>query len=239
MTQPVVILAGQSNMVGHGQLAELGDIALPARARLFDLNPRDGCFGPELGFAQRFLELMPLEELWLIKYAVGGSSLLAWERDWSAKRAAIADDADRGALYPRLIRHVRQVMQDEDVDLLASLWMQGESDSRYQPAAAQYQHNLKRLIADIRQDLDQPRLQFVLGMVNPAPARFAFLSTVRAAQKQVAQTTPLVSLVDTAGLTRHADELHYDTAGQLELGRRFAQQLCCDIRRNGGARAVD
>ena len=84
-------------MVGHGQLSELGDITMPANARLFDLNPRDGCFGPEVGFAQRFLELMPLDELWLIKYAVGGSSLLAWERDWSAERAAIADDADKGA----------------------------------------------------------------------------------------------------------------------------------------------
>ncbi len=237
--KPVVVLAGQSNMVGHGQLSELDDVTMPAKARLFDLNPRVGCFGPEVGFAQRFLELVPLEELWLVKYAVGGSSLLAWEREWSAERAAIADDADKGALYPRLIRHVQQVIQGEDVNLLACLWMQGESDSRYQPAAAQYQPNLKRLIADIRHDLGQPRLQFVIGLVNPAPARFACLPPVRAAQRQVAQTTPHVSLVDTDGLTRHEDELHYDTAGQLELGRRFAQRLCRDLRQNSAARAAD
>jgi len=235
MTKPVVILAGQSNMVGHGQLSELGDITMPAEARLFDLNPRDGCFGPEVGFAQRFLELMPLNELWLIKYAVGGSSLLAWEREWSAERAAIADDADKGALYPRLIRHVKQVSAGTDVNLLGCLWMQGESDSRYQRAAAQYQPNLTRMIADIRADLCQPGMRFVIGLVNPAPARFRYLSTVRAAQRQVAQTMPNVSLVDTDGLTWHEDELHYDTAGQLELGRRFANQLWRDQCHNSGA----
>ena len=230
MTKSAVILAGQSNMAGHGLLSELSGITMPFSARLFDLNMRAGYFGPELGFARRFLELMPLEELWLIKYAVGGSSLLAWEQDWSADRAAIADDADKGALFPRLIRHVKQVTQDEDVDLLGCLWMQGESDSRYQPAAAQYERNLTQLIADIRAELDQRFMQFVIGQVNPAPASFTYLAEVRRAQMRVAQTVPGVSLVDTDGLTRHVDEIHYDTAGQLELGRRFAHQLFRDLR---------
>lgn len=226
-------------MLGLGALSELGDKTLPAKARLFDLNPRDGCFGPEVGFAQRFLEWMGLDELWLIKYAVGGSSLLAWQKRWSAKRAAIADDADKGALYPRLMRHVKQVTQDEAVDPLACLWMQGENDSRYQRASAAYQRNLTELIADMRQDLAQPRMQFVIGLANPAPVQFTHLPTVRAAQKQVAQTLPHVSLVDTAGLTRYEDNIHYDTAGQLELGRRFARQLSHDLRHKSAARAAD
>ena len=235
----VVILAGQSNMVGHGKLSELDGTDLPAGAQLFDLNPRQGCFGPEISFAKRLLELMPFDDLWLVKYAVGGSSLLAWERDWSAERAAIADNADKGALYPRLISHVQQVIQGEEVNLLACLWMQGESDSRYQEAAADYQANLTRLIADIRQDLSQPELHFVMGLVNPTPARFAFLSTVRAAQATVARTVPNVSLVDTDGLTKHEDELHYDSAGQLELGRRFAHQLSIKLRDNAAGQAGD
>ncbi len=226
-------------MVGHGQLSELGDITMPANARLFDLNPRPGCFGPEVGFAQRFLELMSLDELWLIKYAVGGSSLLAWEREWSAERAATAGDADKGALYPQLIGHVKGVTAGEDVKLLACLWMQGESDSRYQAAAAVYQRNLTRLIVDIRHDLGQPELHFVMGLVNPTPARFAFLSTVRAAQATVARTVPNVSPVDTDGLSKHEDDLHYDTAGQLELGKRFADQLAHELRSHAAGRATD
>lgn len=223
--KPIVILAGQSNMVGHGQLSELDGTDLPEGVRLFDLNPRAGCFGPEIGFARTFLESESLDQLWLVKYAVGGSSLLAWDARWSSERAAIADDADKGPLYQRLLRHFERVTRDEEVEVLACLWMQGESDSRYQQAAAHYQANLKRLIARIRADLDQAEMQFVIGLVNPCGARFTHLSTVRAAQRLVAETVPNVSLVDTAGLSKHDDALHYDTAGQLELGRRFADRL--------------
>lgn len=224
-----VILAGQSNMVGHGDLSALEAPVLPANARLFDLNPRDGCFGPEVGFARRFLELAPLDELWLIKYAVGGSSLLAWEKGWTAERAATAHDDDKGALYPRLLSHARRVIGSAGIGLLACLWMQGESDSRYPLAASEYRQNLRRLIADIRADLRQPRLQFVIGRVNPAGDQFAWLPTVRAAQEKIARSVPHVCLVDADDLTKHEDGIHYDSGGQLELGARFARRLLQDL----------
>ena len=221
----IVILAGQSNMLGSGDLSELDEAALPDGIRLFDLNPRAGCFGPELGFAQTILELMPLDELWLIKYAVGGSSLLAWEPDWSAQRAAIADDAEKGPLYQRLIDHFRRVTKDVDVIVLACLWMQGESDSRYPVAASEYERNLKRLITRLRQDLNQPDMPFLAGLVNAPAATFDYVSVVRKAQRRVAETDQHARLVETDGLTKLADDLHYDSAGLLELGKRFARQL--------------
>ena len=226
---PIVILAGQSNMLGHGELSDIDDPLLPPDVKLFDLNPRDGCFGPEVGFARHFLDVVPGDELWLVKYAVGGSSLLAWEPEWSAERAAITGDADKGALYPRLISHFKQVTSGHDVKVLACLWKQGESDSRYEAAAAQYQTSLTRLITRMRTDLDQPEMQFVIGLSNPTPARFTYLSVVRSAQRQIAKSLPNVSLFDTDGLTKHEDDLHYDSAGQLELGRRFAHRLSLDL----------
>lgn len=225
-----VILAGQSNMLGLGMLSELDDAALPGGVTLFDLNPRAGCFGSELGFAHSFLELMPLGELWLVKYAVGGSSLLAWEPEWSAERADLADDAEKGPLYERLIHHFERSTQGEEIDVLACLWMQGESDSRYQVAAAQYERNLKRLVSSLRQDLNQPDLPFILGLANPPAAAFDHASVVRTAQRQVAKADQHVHLVETEGLTKLADDLHYDSAGQLELGRRFAHQLAGKLR---------
>ena len=216
-------------MVGHGQLSNIEGPLFPAEVTLFDLNPRDGCFGPEVGFARSCTEHMKLDNLWLIKYAVGGSSLLAWEPEWSAEHAAITDDADKGALYSRLISHVKRVTQGTDVKLLACLWKQGESDSRYETAATEYHENLQRLIQRMRSDLDQPEMQFIIGLSNATPASFTYLSVVRSAQRQVAQSLPNVSLVDTDGLTKHEDDLHYDSAGQLELGRRFAHRLHLDL----------
>ena len=216
-------------MVGHGELSDIENPLFPPEVKCFDLNPRAGCFGPEVGFARSFTEHMQLENLWLVKYAVGGSSLLAWEPEWSAERAAIADDADKGALYPRLISHVKQVTRREDAQILACLWKQGESDSRYETAAAEYHENLQRLIQQMRSDLDQPEMQFIIGLSNATPARFTYLSVVRSAQRQVAKSLPNVSLFDTDGLTKHEDDLHYDSAGQLELGRRFAHRLSLDL----------
>ena len=223
--KPIVILSGQSNMVGHGQLSELDGTDLPAGVQLFDLNPRDGCFGPEYGFARGIQKRSRFDELWLVKYAVGGSSLLAWEPDWSAERAALTDDADKGPLYERLIRHFERTTQGEEVEVLACLWMQGERDARYKSAAAQYQSNLTRLIARMRNDLNQPDMAFILGLAYPPAQRYNNRSVVREAQRNVAAGVKNVHVVETAGLSKHDDDLHYDTAGQLELGRRFADQL--------------
>ena len=123
--RPAIILAGQSNMLGSGLHSEAPGLACPANVKLADLNPRAGYFGPELGFARRIDELRSFNELWLIKYAVGGSSMLAWEPDWSAERAAMADDAEKGPLYSRLIHHARHVRAAHELDIRACLWMQG------------------------------------------------------------------------------------------------------------------
>ena len=199
---------------------------LPAGVQLFDLNPRDGCFGPEYGFAREIQKRSRFDELWLVKYAVGGSSLLAWEPEWSAERAATTDDADKGALYPRLINHFQRVTEGVDGQVLGCLWMQGESDSRHERAARQYQTNLTTLITRLRHDLDEADMPFIQGIVNPPIHIQTYRPLVREAQARVAQDLKNVSLVDTDDLAKHADDLHYDTAGQLELGRRFADQLC-------------
>ena len=220
-----LILAGQSNMLGQGLAAELDSADLPARVQLCDRNPRAGCFGPELGFARRLEELGALEELWLIKYAVGGSSLLAWAPDWSAEAAAMADDAAKGPLYSRLLAHVDRVRGDQEMRIRACLWMQGESDSRYATCAAAYRSNLRRLIERMRQDVNEPQMAFLVGLANPPEAGFPYRAQVRDAQMRLAAEMPGAHLVDTAGLSKWEDELHYDTGGLLELGARYADMF--------------
>ena len=224
----LVILAGQSNMRGHGILAELESDALPSNARLFDFNPLPGCFGPEIGFARRFVKRQPSEELWLLKYAVGGSAMPAWRPDWSAEDAALTFDDDKGPLYQRLLRHYAQLTQETDARLWAILWMQGESDSRFAHAAAQYESNLRQFVLRLRVDVGAPDLPFAMGLVDP-PGTHCHAAKVRAAQRRIADGMPHVALVDSAGLSKHDDDLHYDTDGQLELGRRFADALLANM----------
>ena len=218
-------------MVGHGELSDIESPLFPPEVKCFDLNPRDGCFGPEVGFARHFLDVVPGDELWLVKYAVGGSSLLAWKPEWSAERAAITGDEDKGALYPRLISHFKQVTRGTDVEVLACLWMQGEATADTRVAAAD---NMKRKLQ--RTYLSKCAATWIsrrciyhwLGeRLQPDP--FYLLKPCSRRSETPLKDCRNVYLVDTDGLTKHEDDLHYDSAGQLELGRRFAHRLSLDL----------
>jgi hypothetical protein len=71
-------------------------------------------------------------------------------------------------------------------------------------------------------------LPFIVGQIAPRFYRlhenaFAhkFRHVVQAAQATVARADPYAALVETIDLPQ-SDNMHYDTGGQLELGKRFA-----------------
>ena len=101
--------------------------------------------------------------------------------------------------------------------------MQGERDARFPAAGEQYGANLSVLVDRIREDLDAPDLPFIFGQVNPPPERYPASEDVRNAQQAAERLIRAATMVSTEGLAKHDDDLHYNTEGQLELGRRFAR----------------
>ncbi|MFN2225160.1 MAG: sialate O-acetylesterase [Anaerolineae bacterium] len=236
------VLAGQSNMGGRGRYDELPaeDVAgwegqaLPANVHLaavslgVDLQPLpEDLFGPELALALVLAAAYPDERLVLVKYAVDGSSLLDWAPQWDAATAALTGFPEFGPLYDKLLALVEETTAEgqpgHGCRPAAAVWMQGERDALYPQAAAAYEANLVALIEALRADLGAPDLPFLVGQVDPPPERYRAAAVVRDAQAEVARAVPGACLVDTEGLSRDEDGVHYDTAGQLELGRRFAK----------------
>lgn len=108
----VVLLAGQSNMSGHGNYDALDDQTkgqiIKASETVFLSNYRDNApspltyydytgnnydfknhFGPELLAGATLAEKYPEKEFLFIKLAMGGTSLYgAWNANWSAEQAA-------------------------------------------------------------------------------------------------------------------------------------------------------
>lgn len=225
----VFILAGQSNMVGQGRTADLaaGQTLLPPTVRYFRGSeasaPTDGeQFGPELTLGRELASAMPGREIVLVKHAVNGSSLLDWAPDWNSERAALTPHPRAGPLYSQLLDMLRQLDVGEGAELGAIFWMQGERDARVPEVGAEYFANLAGLVAAFRRDLAAPELPFILGLVNPPAEHFPAVRRVRDAQRRAASEIPGVHLVATDDLTKWDDDLHYDTEGILELGRRFA-----------------
>jgi len=228
----VFILAGQSNMVGSGVVKELPEslrgeverVVLRRGGKWVPFRPVGNRFGPEVTFARGLAEAYPDAKLGIIKDATGGTSLLAWAPDWSKEQAERTGNAARGPLYKKLMQQVQPVLE-EDVEIAGVLWMQGERDARFEPVAREYEENLRTLIAAFRRDTGRNELPFILGQVNPPPARYPGQQFVREAQAQVAKKDQQAGLVSTEGLPKHKDNLHYNTEGQLELGRRFAKKF--------------
>lgn len=229
-SQLVFVLAGQSNMVGFGVTADLPDElrAVPSNLRYYldgqsTTFAEQVSFGPEVAFAHRMSEAFPDREIVLIKHAIGGTSLLAWAPVWDSARAEITANAAVGPLYSHLMEYVADAPLESDAELGAVLWMQGERDARYPEAGRDYLPNLEVLVSRLRADLQAPDLPFILGLVNPPEDGWPATEIVREAQRQAEARIPRVGLVSTEGVTKGADNLHYDSEGQLELGRRFAQ----------------
>jgi Carbohydrate esterase, sialic acid-specific acetylesterase len=239
------LLAGQSNMVGAGVTAEI-PAALrepPPNVRLFEegqwreLLWRER-FGPEVGFAGEISSAFPEDGIVLCKVARGGANL---HYDWNPDGVSQGpEDGYRGPMYPKLVEALRTVAaqldsQEQPWECSALLWMQGERDAVFEHMANAYEANLGAFIASVRKDTRTPELPVILGQVSPRKYdlekggfQHAFRKTVQEAQRSLASGDPLVELVETLDLPQ-SDNLHYNTGGQLVLGRRFARAYLRDL----------
>lgn len=236
----VFILAGQSNMVGVAPTQDLSEeMSAPFDPVLFFLNDRWGplaphgaTFGPEISFGRAMAEAWPDEKIALIKYAYGGSSILAWDPYWTVDEAKLANDEPKGSLYRILMNSVGQAFrqQEEPMEIVGILWMQGESDSLFVEPSEQYFDNFREFIATLRRDLGDSNLPFIFGRISQANI-WRYRAKVRAAQARTEQEIPLTKMVDTDQLGLLHDGIHYDAEGEIQLGQLFAEAFL-DVYQN-------
>ena len=231
----VVVMAGQSNMVGLGKNADL----TPAQAapvpdatiyynpsvhpnpngrQWLPLGPGFGVladrFGPELGFGRRWRELFPGRRLAIIKVAEGATALAdRWK-------------ATTGDLYQLLKGDVLTQMgvlaTQGRPQIVGFIWMQGESDGTAQDTASAYQANLMELIYSLRSDFGVALMPMVAGLIA-TEAGWPYANYVRNFTALASVQVGQMEVVETDDLPMWPDELaHYDSAGLLTLGTRFA-----------------
>ena len=226
----IFVLAGQSNMVGKGRIAELdprfqrqpGNVEFYLGGALKAMSAQETA-GPEFSLAHELSNAMPDRQILLIKYALDGSSLLDWAPEWTAERAALTQMPQFGPLYRTLLWNIGSAVGNRPIELGAIFWMQGERDARFPEVAREYEANLRALVGTLRRDLENPDLPFIFGQVNPPPGAYLGVKMVRDAQSRLPHSLPNTKLVPTDDLTKLPDQLHYDTRGQELLGQRFAR----------------
>ncbi|MBJ6610813.1 MAG: sialate O-acetylesterase [Candidatus Thiothrix moscowensis] len=215
----LIILAGQSNMMGRGKTHDLPRAykTTPTNVHYFYQGrerklAQFAYFGPEVSFAHTIAQAFPQDRIILVKQAASGSMIRQWQPGQ--------------ALYKGLLRQIGFATEGQtspQVD--AIVWMQGESDAQSSlPIAKQYGNQLKQMIENLRNDLDSPHSLFLFGQTNlQHPAFQASIEAVRQQQQTLPNSLGNARMVLTDGLGKLGDGIHLDAAGQLELGKRFAQ----------------
>ena len=232
----VFLLMGQSNMSGGVGLAA-GDIQPVPRvlkmrhAKEGDmptwapgahpLHPRrpnkKKRFGPGLSFAKAYVADKHGVVVGLIPMAWGGKSI---------------EQLGKGSkIYSEAMRHTEAAMQAGT--LKGVLWHQGESDTVGQERTDAYEQKLHSLIEDVREDLGEPQLPFIVGNLaefygtgkdHNAPDRVARIGKIKKILRNLPDKIPHTGFVESVGCSPAARaKVHFDRNSCVLLGKRYAQ----------------
>ena len=182
-------------------------------------------FGPEVSFASEIREATgTTNNVGIIKVTDGGTSLAA---NWRAPGSNDADD-EGGLHYALLVNQATAALAALEAEgntgtIRGLVWHQGESDSNSGPAS-QYQDRFENFVAQLQEDLDLDVLPTVIGGLAPARPNNSLITPQF---ESIALDNELISLTSSEGLASVSSEdlTHFNTASQIELGRRFAQDL--------------
>lgn len=232
----VFLLMGQSNMKGRGFMPEepkndpriammhLKDdqwyrarhpLHLTGDAQTFKGHDNAGV-GPGFAFAEAMAAANPKSAIALVPCAVGGSSIKLWQK--GAK------------LYEEALRRAKLALQTTapvKAQIRGVIWLQGEANAN--PAELPlHADRLKAMIESLRADLALPELPFIACTIGEMKGEEA-LKNIRAMNDillALPKSVPHTACVDARDLKTHiGDSVHFDTAAQEEIGRRFAAKL--------------
>lgn len=227
------LLCGQSNMKGRGFIPEephndprivmmhkMDDqwylarhpLHLTGDAKTFQGHDNAGV-GPGLAFAEVLAAQDRTAAIGLVPCAVGGSSIKLWQ-----KGAKLYEDALRRA------KLALPTTAPVKARIRGILWLQGEANANAEELPL-HAARLRAMIEAFRTDLALPELPFIactIGEMKGEPL-LTNLKAMNEVLLSLPRSVPHTACVDARDLKTHiGDAVHFDTAAQNEIGRRFA-----------------
>ena len=214
-----VLLIGQSNMAGRGDMTGLP--ALDERIKVLKngrwqrafrpVNPDRVFSGACLAetFAEHYVRDHDVP-LGIIPCADGGTSLDQWHAG--------------GLLYDNAVFCTRLAQRTTTVT--AVLWHQGCSDCKEERWKV-YEEKLSEILGSLRRDLGLENVPFLLGGLghylseNTQKPNYLNYPEVNRQLEHYAATHPMTGFVDSEGLTHKGDLLHFDTPSLYTFGERY------------------
>lgn len=221
----VFILAGQSNMAGRGMVEPQDTITdkriltinnegrvILAKEPLHFYEPNLTGLDCGLSFARRLLKDAPQNvSVLLIPTAVGGSAISQW----------LGDSVYRSVqLFSNFTSKVNDAKQLGIIKGI--LWHQGESDAT-EKNIPKYEERLTTLITKFRLVAGNNNLPVLLGELGSFSKNKQQFSMINETLHRYASKNANAVVISTGDLNHKGDSLHFNSASQRELGKRFAE----------------
>lgn len=224
-TMSSILMVGQSNMAGRGDLGQVKPIRnlLCYMLRMGRWQPMCEPVNPDRGiFEGRYRSGVSLaasfadsfarhyqSPVGLIPCADGGTEISQW--------------MPGELLYDHAVMQTKLAQRTSQ--LRAIIWHQGESDCLQDAAVSAYRERFLRMITSLRKDLGTETVPVILGelpwqltqKVNTQGRE----KKLNAILRELAREVPHCAIASSEGLTMKPDGLHFDSEACREFGRRY------------------
>ena len=220
-----ILMIGQSNMAGRGDIGDVPKINNNSCFMLRNgrwqkmhepINPDRPIFESKyksgIGLAASFADDLNKSTdlpIGLIPCADGGTSIEEWQKG--------------GLLFDHAVMQAKLAMRTSH--LSGIIWHQGENNCISEESFEHYRERFIKFVADMRESLGMGDIPFVAGELSrelapettfgDRPERF------NALLHELEGVIPNFTVVSSLGLPMRNDGLHFNAAGQRQLGHRY------------------
>ncbi|TWU39679.1 sialate O-acetylesterase [Novipirellula artificiosorum] len=209
---------------------------------LFVLSGQSNMQGlkPEESFTPMVEEWFGIENVIVVKDALGGQPIRRWHKAWQLGEGD--NPKQIGDLYDQLMAKVNEAIKDEEIASVTFLWMQGEKDAREQHGDV-YAASFNGLLDQLRADLGRNEINFVIGRLSDFGLEnedYPDWRKMRTVLVDLANSSRRGAWVDTDDLNdgrnrrgkEIKDDLHYSAEGYVTFGKRLADAAIQLIEKN-------
>jgi hypothetical protein len=190
---------------------------------------------PAISFTPAVSQAFGADHVTVVKSAASGQPIQRWDKGWEMQ--GTEKHPECGDLYAKLIDTVQTAGEGKKFQTVTFIWMQGESDAGSNGAV--YEASLRRVIAQLEEDLGRKDIQIVLGRLSDhglskkKGTKVPDWQKIRDIQMSLATTWPQGGAwVDTDDLNDGANaegktvqnDLHYTVEGYKLFGERLAEK---------------
>lgn len=214
----IFILAGQSNMEGHGPMDNYKPIDTKGKVYAFDKNFKwkvgkdplidAGGVGPGVSFASEIVNNYPEKVIGLVNVAVGSTNIHQWEKSF-----------DENSLYQKMLE--RALAASLQGEIKGLLFFQGANDSEGKNTDHfdDWDIQFEQFVRDVRHDLRNDSLPVIFAQIGKGNG--INWEKVKECQEKVHLNN--VYMIKTDDLNyQPTNEPHFTTESYIEIGKRFA-----------------